>query len=348
MLTSRKWIYRILRHALLFLTMVLLFTWLTHSKGDVRVPFMHSLLMVFSNALVFFAYGYLTIYLLVPRLLVRERFALFFLAFILLGFALSLLKFLFSDFLFYSTLSQHHLQAGVLTFPAMLANTKDMTFIVAVFAIVKFARDRYLLEINIRELEQKGLEAELKLLDHQMDPHVIFNNFNNLYSISINRPELLACTVGSIKYILNYLFLESKQFQVPLDKEVRMIEHYIGLEKLRYGEQLKISYSLEGEAGNLQVAPLILYPFVENCFVHGAGEALAGGWVEVTIRVMEGNLHFRAANSLRLSGEGSLLAGERTSLDNSLRRLELQYPNSHRLTIKEGLEDHVVELNLRL
>ena len=76
------------------------------------------------------------------------------------------------------------------SFPALLVNTKDMTFIVALFAIVKYARDHYFLNQISENCNEKGLEAEIKLLEHQMDPHVIFNNFNNLYSISIERPEL--------------------------------------------------------------------------------------------------------------------------------------------------------------
>ena len=139
------------------------------------------------------------------------------------------------------------------TLSALLVNTKDMTFIVAIFALVKFARDHYILESNIRELQRKGLEAELKLLEHQMDPHVIFNNFNNLYSISIYRPEHLKSTVKKLKSILHYLFTESKSDKVLLAKEVEMIENYIGLEKLRYGDRLNIAFKTEGKIEGFKI-----------------------------------------------------------------------------------------------
>jgi LytS/YehU family sensor histidine kinase len=202
---------------------------------------------------------------------------------------------------------------------------------------------------NIGELVQKNLEAELKLIEHQMDPHVIFNNFNNLYSISINRPEILSCTVKSLKWILHYLFSESKMQKVPLEREIHMIEHYIGLEKLRYGEdRLEISYNMEGDAESLEIAPLLLYHFVENCFVHGAGEDPERSWIDIQLSVNGPNLRFYAANSI-MEGRHRLpeKEGEKAS-NNIIRRLELLYPNHHRLTIKEGPSKYAVELNMRL
>lgn len=222
-----------------------------------------------------------------------------------------------------------------------------MTFIVALFAIVRYARDHYLLESNIRELQQKGLEAEIKLLEHHMDPHVIFNNFNSLYSISLNRPELLHGTVKKLKSVLHYLFLESKVEKVSLSRELEMIENYIGLEKLRYGERLKISYELEGRVEDLKIAPLILYPFVENCFVHGAGENPDCSWIEVKIDIKDKDLLFMASNSVSHRMPG--MVGSRDSgNENSVRRLEIQYPNSHRLTILDREKMHEVKLKISL
>jgi LytS/YehU family sensor histidine kinase len=271
------------------------------------------------------------------------------LLFLLTGVLLSLGKLLFSDYVFFHAISPEQLTAS--NEPSLgyvLVNVKDMSFIVALFATVKFARDRYILESNIRELENKGLEAEIRLVEHHMDPHVIFNNFNNLYSISIYKPQFLRSTVKSLRSILNYLFKESKQHQVMLFKEIEMIEHYIGLEKLRYGDRLDIRFRMQGEAGDLQIAPLILYPFVENCFVHGAGEDSREPWIHIEIIVEGSQLRFYAANSVGdAERPGPEKPGPRAN-SNSVRRLEIQYPNSHRLTIKDRQHEHVVELNMRL
>ncbi|MCK4748515.1 MAG: histidine kinase, partial [Bacteroidales bacterium] len=250
---------------------------------------------------------------------------------------------------FYQAISPENASPGhTLNLADLLVNTKDMTFIVAIFAIVKYARDHYVLKSNIRELQQKGLEAEIKLLEHHMDPHVIFNNFNSLYSISLNRPEYLKNTVKKLRSVLHYLFMESKHKKVSLSREIEMIENYIGLEELRYGERLRISFEKEGDTRGLEIAPLILYPFVENCFVHGAGEDPDQSWIRINLVVSKSNLCFCAANSVSENNGQERNRNRKTVNENSVRRLELQYPNNHRLTILDRQNEHIVELNIRL
>jgi hypothetical protein len=339
--------FRIIRHLLLFVSMVLLFGWVAASD---QVKYWQSLLMVFYHALFFFGYAYLTVYLLIPGFLVKKHYIPFALLFLVSGVVLSMLKFTFSDFLFYQAIAPENGAAGdaSLLFSKILVNTKDMTFIVALFALAKFARDRYIVESNIRELQRKGLEAELKLLEHQMDPHVIFNNFNSLYSISINKPAILKATVKKLKSILHYLFNESKKDKVLLSTEVEMIENYIGLEKLRFGDRLNITFTKDGQLAGLRIAPLILYSFVENCFVHGAGENPYRSWIRIELNVKDSRLFFLAANSVNeRRGEERDHRKAGTS-ENSLRRLELQYPNSHRVSIRERSNEHQVELNVSL
>jgi hypothetical protein len=330
--------------------MIFLFAWVAVSQEEGGRDFGQSLLLVFYHALFFFGYAYLTVYLLIPRFLVKRKYILFILMFLFSGGILSLLKFIFSDYVFYQAIAPENGQMldHSLSLAGILVNTKDMTFIVALFALVKFARDRFIVESNIKELQRKGLEAELKLLEHQMDPHVIFNNFNSLYSISINKPDLLKATVNKLKTILHYLFNESKKDKVLLSTEVEMIENYIGLEKLRFGERLNIIFKQEGHLSGLKIAPLILYSFVENCFVHGAGEDPYPSWIRIELNVKDSRLFFKAANSVSERFREEKEPRKSGTSDNSLRRLELQYPNSHRVTIRERRNDYQVELNVSL
>jgi len=349
LLLSQKFLIRVIRHVVLFLGMVFLFTWVAWSRSAEQGSFWNGLAMVSTNALFFFAYAYITVYLLIPKLLVQRKVLSFILVFVATGIGLSLLKFLFSDFIFYHAIApENGIHESLISLPAVLVNTKDMTFIVALFALVKYARDHYTLESNIRELQRKGLEAELKLIEHQMDPHVIFNNFNNLYSISIYRPEYLKSTVKKLKAILHYLFMESRSDKVELVNEVKMIENYIGLEKLRFGERLKVDFSVDGGMQGLRITPLILYSFVENCFVHGAGEDPSNSWIKIALEIKDTRLCFTAANSVRENPGEQRFGSKRTTNENSVRRLELEYPNSHRLTIREKRNEHLVELNISL
>ena len=126
-----------------------------------------------------------------------------------------------------------------------------------------------------------------------------------------------------------------------------MIENYIGLETLRFGERLKVCFEPEGQMSGLKIAPLILYSFVENCFVHGAGENPRKSWIRIELKVQDSRLRFVAANSISASCDYSV-EGMGGSYENSIRRLELEYPNSHRLAIKEKKNEHVVELHVSL
>jgi hypothetical protein len=348
-LFSPKLSCRILRHMVLFFSMVLLFTWVTCSRSDRSSHFLQYFLLVSLNAVFFFGYAYLTAYLLIPFFLVRRRFLAFFLLFIAVGFGLSLLKFKASDFLFYSSIAPENQRAiSGLSMSGILVNTKDMTFIVAIFAIAKYAKDHYVLQSNIHELEEKRLWAEIKLLDYHLDPHVIFNNFNSLYSISIYKKAYLAPTVRKLRSILYYLFRESRLEKIPLVREIDMIENYIGLEQLRYGERLQVTFAAEGNFQNLRITPLILYSFVENCFVHGAGEDTSNSWIDIRLAVQGSHLEFRAANSVSGYSREQKGCSANISQDVTIRRLELQYPSDHRLAIHDKRNEYVVELNMNL
>jgi sensor histidine kinase YesM len=349
LLVGQNAFHKVLRHLFLFLAMVLLFTWVASTRSEEHNSFLKELAMVSTNALFFFGYAYLTVYLLIPRFMLRRRVILFVLLFMAIGLGLSLLKFVFSDYIFFQAIAPESTPPGrMLSLSDLLINTKDMTFIVAIFALVRFARDHYILESNILELQKKSLEAELKLIEHQMDPHVIFNNFNNLYSISIYRPEYLESTVKKLKSLLHYLFTDSKSSEVLLSREVEMIRNYMGMEKLRYGERLDSTFQVDGKLDGLSISPLILYSFVENCYVHGAGEDPENSWIRIEVKVKDSRLIFRAANSVS-DQHGIRGSNEQRGInENSVSRLELQYPNSHRLTIREKRNEHIVELNLIL
>ncbi len=348
LLLSQKLSIRIGRHLVLFFSMVFLFAWVAYSRGSEPDQFWQEYVMVLSNAFFFFGYAYITVYLLIPGFLLKKRILLFVSLFIGVGLGLSVLKFLVSDYIFYQAIApESHVPGNIFSIQALLVNTKDMTFIVALFALAKYARDHYSLEIRNKELQRKELEAELKLIEHQMDPHVIFNNFNNLYSISIYRPEYLKSTVQKLKAILCYLFNESRRDKVLLEKEVEMIRNYIGLETLRFGDRLKVTFKAEGQFHGIKIAPLILYSFVESCFVQGAGENPERSWINIEVKVQDSRLRFLASNSV--SGSAATMHDlKNEGNENSIRRLELAYPNSHRLTIREMKDEHQVELHLGL
>ena len=102
---SQKLSYRIIRHVLLFVTMVTLFSWVTHSRSGEHETFFGSFISVFTNALFFFGYAYLTVYLFIPYFLVKRKVLIFIALIVVSGIGLSLLKFIFSDVIFYQAIA---------------------------------------------------------------------------------------------------------------------------------------------------------------------------------------------------------------------------------------------------
>jgi len=346
---SEKFVFRLIRHLTLIVSLNLIFIWVALSRSAVEEDFAKVAGLVLFNSFFFFSYAYVTAYVLFPLFLLKKRLLVFGITFLLSGLAISSLKFLFSDYLFYDAIAAD-LSYSIKNINAVqvITNAKDMTFIVAIFLIAKFAKDNYNMGNKLRELKEKRLESEIKLIHNQLDPHVVFNNLNNLYSISLNNSDQVLPYIQKLKSLLNYYFTESKNPQVLLQKELEMIDDFMGLEKLRYGERLDLKYNISGPSEGRYIVPFVLFSFVENCFEHGCSIETGKSWIKIDVDIRRNSLHFYAENSkpnvLLLHGTGE----PESSLDNMKRKLELLYPGRHYLVIKDEKLTYSVALKLKI
>jgi len=346
---SDKLTFRLIRHLTLIILLNLLFIWVAYSRSDSNASLLHVSGMVLFNSFFFFTYAYVTAYILFPLLLMKQRFLFFGLSFILVGIVISCVKFLFSDYLFYDAIAfelahrMNNIDAG-----QVVTNTKDMTFIVAIFLIAKYAKDNYNMRNKLRGLREKQLESEIKLIHNQLDPHVLFNNLNNLYSISLNNPAEVYPNIKKLKSLLRYYFSESKSDLVLLQKELDIIHDFVGLEQLRYGERLDVQYTVTGTPEERYIIPFVLFPFVENCFEHGCSIETGKSWINIEVDIRKNSLHFFAKNSkpdiLMLQGKGE----SDSSLENMRNRLELLYPGKYYLKVKDEKSTYSVSLKLKI
>ena len=113
-----------------------------------------------------------------------------------------------------------------------------------------------------------------------------------------------------------------------------MIRDYISLEKIRYGEELNISLQVQGNPGNKMISPLLLIPFVENSFKHGASRMLTHPWVNLDITIEDDILLFKLSNS-KPGWENEHTLSRGIGLGNVKKRLNLVYPGTHSLNISE-------------
>lgn len=333
---SDKLVYRAGRHIALFFGLNALFIWVIIMRGNDQRSVAEVATEVFVNSFFFFGYAYLTAYILVPGFLSKGRYILFALLFLIAGIVISVLKFLFSDYVFYSAISASLTDKPYLfSASRLIVNTKDMSFIVAVFLIAKFTKDNHNLDRRVAELQQVRMKAEIRLLKNQLDPHVVFNNLNNLYCLSLNNSELVFPTVSRLKSLLTYFFVSGKSRSVPLQLEIAAIEDYIFLEKLRYGKRLDIEFVTKGASGEWELAPFTLFSFVENCFNHGASIDSAPSWIRIKLEITPGLLVFNASNSKPESnGGGNPEKVERIQYD-IREKFDLLYPEKHKVSVED-------------
>lgn len=346
-LFDNRFNYQVIRHSLFFLLTVLGFAFILYLQKD-QSSFLSVLWLTFGNAIFFFGYSYLTIFLLVPEFLLKRKILLFILLFILTGIGFSAIKLVISDQIFSFAISPENVpERGIIDLRFVVINTKDMTFIVALFCIAKYVKDYIYSERYSKVLEAQTKEAQRKLFQSQFDPHFLFNTINNLYALSLLAPEKTYEVIHRIKIVLNYINEEIQKEFVELPEEVNLVENYIQLEKLRYGKRLKVEFIQAGNLELYKIPPMILFILVENCFKHGCSFDAGSPWIKIDIKAENGKIFLKAENSkpkTKLKQEDALKGRQ---LSNLRKRLELIYsPTGFVLKISDKEESFKVEIEI--
>jgi two-component system LytT family sensor kinase len=195
------------------------------------------------------------------------------------------------------------------------------------------------------ELEKEKLESELKYLKGQIHPHFLFNTLNNLYALTLRNSGEASDVVLRLSNLLDYMIYHSNTETVKLEKELGILESYIELEKIRYGERLEIDYRVTGDPNSIDVAPLILFPFVENAFKHGASVDRTNPKIKISIDIEEACVIMQVENTVPREKQENNKEG--IGLKNVKRQLALQYPNMHELKIEKKEKTFEVYLNIK-
>jgi sensor histidine kinase YesM len=197
------------------------------------------------------------------------------------------------------------------------------------------------------QLAKEKTKAELQLLKDQVHPHFLFNTINNIYFFTLTDSSQAAVMIKKLCDLLYYILNDCNQQLVPLDKEIRMIQDYIGLERIRYGEDRQLILDINGDYREKMIAPLLLIPFVENSFKHGASKMVTNSYVKLTINTVDNRLHFTITNNKPETMHSTTAKGN-IGLSNVRKRLELLYPETHDLSIVSEQHSFSVSLSLQL
>ena len=293
---------------------------------------------------------YFTMYFIIPRYFLQKKYVA---ATVLTVLVVLLAGFLqrFLDYHVFSPIYGHEWMAGSpFNIPKSLKNVLSIYPAVALGAFIKITKHFYSEESKSKELRQEKLQAELNFLKGQIHPHFLFNTLNNLYALTLKKSENSPEVVLKLSELLSFMLYECNSRTVPLSKELKLIENYIALEKIRYDDRLTITYETEGDVSKNQIPPMLLLPFVENAFKHGTSDSIDEVWVDIHIKVEGRSLSLSVKNS---NGYDTVEKNEfdyqkGIGLKNVHRRLELLYEDHYTLETNDTEDQYSVSLTIEL
>jgi LytS/YehU family sensor histidine kinase len=230
---------------------------------------------------------------------------------------------------------------------ARMATLKGTVMVATAACSIRLFKYWHLKEKRNLELLKEKTEAQLQLLTAQVHPHFLFNTLNNIYSKAQYESPGGAKMIMELSHILRYVLEEGKHELVRLENELQMLTDYIHLEKLRYDEKLDLHLLLPSKAAEVYITPLLLLPFVENCFKHGTSKMLNNPWINLKIELQDTLLVMKLMNGKKTSPD-THNGREGTGIVNVKKRLELLYKDKYDLQINEDEEVFVVNLKLEL
>lgn len=223
--------------------------------------------------------------------------------------------------------------------------TWDICSVAATAVIIKFVRIQFQSRHKERALLKEKLETELKFLRNQTNPHFLFNTLNNIYALALKKSDDTPGFVMKLSKLLHFMFYESGKTMINVGDEMKILEDYIELEKIRYSSKLEIVFLREIDNEQEKIAPLLLLSFVENAFKHGASESRFESYIHIDVKMRSGILDFAIENTREVCDKTT--PNGNIGLANARRQIELLYTD-YNLNVENKKDLFKVNLNINL
>lgn len=208
------------------------------------------------------------------------------------------------------------------------------------------------------DYEIKGLQtalgrstADLNFLRSQINPHFLFNILNALYGTSLQEnAERTSEGIQKLGDMMRFMLHENLQEKISLNREIEYLNNYIALQSLRTqsSPDITITTEIEEHVGILQIAPMLLIPFVENAFKHGISLKERSN-IRISLATKDKTLYFDISNSIHEKPANDPEKNNNgIGLSNVKQRLRFVYPNRHELTIRDSGKEYFVHLTIQL
>ncbi len=195
-----------------------------------------------------------------------------------------------------------------------------------------------------RESELKNLvmEAELKILKFQINPHFIFNSLNSMSALTVIDPERARGMILKLADFLRYTLANSEKEMAPFCDELKNIKLYLEIEKIRFEDKFEYIEKVSDDCKNISIPNMILQPLFENAIKHAVYESLEK--VFITLTCAREDLFFRISLENNYDPSTSSFKGTGIGLQNIKNRMELMYHRPDLLEVKKEAERFKVNL----
>jgi LytS/YehU family sensor histidine kinase len=212
---------------------------------------------------------------------------------------------------------------------------------------IRFYEEHNKIEQVNAKLKQEHLEAQIKLLQDQINPHLMFNILNHIHILMQTNVELASTVLLNFSDILRYQLYECNQKEVFLYQEIQYLQRLVAIEQIRWQDELEVQCLWETENKQLQIAPLLLVPLIENAFKHVSRLPHNKGYVIIKCVEKQNILNLYLENSYsdkypKTNKQGGI------GILNVVERLKIQYPDTHRFQIEQTEEKFTVSLQITL
>lgn len=230
-------------------------------------------------------------------------------------------------------------------------NSNLMQYLILAMILISYlvVEQLILLDKKYLQMEKEKLKSELSFLKYQLNPHLLFNTLNNLFSMSqASGANEVSDGILKLSGIMRYMLYENKEAQIPLSKEIEFLRQYVDLQRLRVTDEskIKVTFTTAGDVAGTMIPSFLLAPFVENAFKHGV-DTTKYSEIAIFLEVLEDGLHFEVKNKIfrnqkrMRSNEGGI------GIVNLKKRLDILFPNSHTLEQYERDEHYISKLTLK-
>ncbi|MGB5822093.1 MAG: histidine kinase [Saonia sp.] len=195
------------------------------------------------------------------------------------------------------------------------------------------------------QVENEKVRSELQFLKTQLNPHFLFNSLNAIYSLSVKNSTNTSEAIISLSELMRYMLYETNKDFVPLAKELEYIKNYVRLQRLRLADSENVILKISGEDKGKLIPPLLFISFIENAFKYGT-DFKGQTNVKINLSIKEESIHMYVMNTIGTYKEKSKNSG--VGLENVKNRLNLLYPGSYNLLVKNDEKSYAVSLTLNL